>query len=195
MLQKILVITGALLQLCQAIPFLVEMMRGKAKPNIVSWSTWMLLTGIGSAAGFASGDWPTGVIVGASGLGTAAIVTLGFWKGYAKLTSVDAVCQVAALAAFATWPLLHGPVLAVVVAVTIDAIAAMATLYHAYRKPHEEVWASYAVSGTGSLCGILALNEFTIVSSLYLFYLVTANALLAAMILARRRMVRVEANG
>ncbi|HSE61040.1 MAG TPA: hypothetical protein VLA88_01955 [Candidatus Saccharimonadales bacterium] len=188
MIQELLVVVGASLQIGQVAPFLVAMARGSAKPNIVSWCTWTVLTGIGSAAAFISGDRQAGVIVGANGLGTAAVVVLGFWRGYAKLTRFDVLCQVGALLGFATWPLLQGPLLAVIIVVVIDAVAAVATLYHAYRRPYEEVWLTYTLAGLGALCGLFALNEFTIVSSLYLFYLVVADMLISAVILVRRRM-------
>jgi hypothetical protein len=130
------------------------------------------------------------MVVLANSVATGSVVMLGIWKGYARLTRFDAICQVTAFAGLATWPLLHTPLLAVMVTVAVDAIALVPTIRHAWRNPEEEVWAAYALSAGGAACAacaLLALRSYTLATWLYPAYLCAADALTAAIIMRKRR--------
>ena len=99
----------------------------------------------------------------------------------------DVVCQIAALVGITLWLLFDSPVIAVVASVTIDLIAGLPTLRHAWRSPHEETWQTFALAAMASILGIFALENYTIVSASYMLYLAVANTIFTAVILYRKR--------
>ncbi len=187
-IQTIFSVLGVLCTTVQALPYVLAVWQGKAKPNIVSWSTWTLLTAIGAAAAFANGNWRVGLVIAANCLATTSIVVVGLRRGYAKMGWLDGACQVLALAGLVSWPLLHSAAIAVVMTVIVDAIALIPTLHHAWRSPREEVWLSYAVAGLGSVFALLAVAEPNIEGLAYPIYLIIADVSVVAIILGRRHL-------
>lgn len=180
-----LVIIGSLLEILGVVPYFLSAVKGEAKPNIVSWMTWTLLTLIVSSTAFASSDWRVGTVVLANALGTASIVMLGFWKGYTHMTRFDASCWVVATLGLLSWPLLHTILPAVLVTIAIDAVALLPTLRHAWRRPREEAWATYAMQAAGSLCVLLATSFHSSAALLYPAYLTLADGSVVIIVLAR----------
>lgn len=187
------VVTGMLLSLAQTIPYAVGVVKGQARPNIVSWFTWALLTAIGSVAAWAEGDWHAALVISANCLGTLAIVVLGLKFGYAKLTKLDIFSQIVAFFGLSLWPLLHDSLLTVFLVLGVDILAWLLTVRHAFYKPYEEVWVTYAFAMVGSLFGLLSLQTFTVKSMIYLLYLVMADGLMFLLILYRRKRLTQEA--
>lgn len=184
-----LVVIGVVLSSAQTFPYVAGIIKGNARPNIVSWFTWSLLAGIGAITAFSEGDWHASVIISANCLGTLSIVLLGVKYGYAKLTKLDIFSQVIAVIALGVWPLLHDSLLTIFLIIGVDVVALLLTMRHAYYKPHEEVWVTYAFAMVGSLFGLFSIQTFTLKSVLYLFYLVFADGLMFLLILYRQRYV------
>lgn len=188
MMQTLLIILSTSLTLLSVIPYLVDIWRGKTKPNLVSWITWTLLTGIATVAELSAGEVTAAILTGFSAFETALVVVLGLTrKAYVRYERFDVVCQIAALAGITLWLLFDSPVIAVVASVTIDLIAGLPTLRHAWRSPHEETWQTFALAATASILGIFALENYTIVSASYMLYLAVANTIFTAVILFRKR--------
>ncbi len=177
---------GSILEVLGVVPYWLAAWQGKAKPNIVSWFTWTLLTLIVSSAAFASNDWHVGAVVLGNALGTGSIVVLGFWKGYARLTRFDAICQIAAIAGLLSWPVLHTVLPAVLVSTGIDAVALLPTLRHAWQRPAEEAWVTYALQSAGSGCALAATGLHASTAIIYPAYLFAADGLVAAVAVGRR---------
>jgi hypothetical protein len=188
-----IVTVGTILNVAQIAPYWLAMFKKQAKPNIVPWFTWTLLTIIGSAAAFWHNDWQAGWVIAANAVGTGSIVVLGVWFGYAKMTRLDLICQGVALIGLASWPFFHDPTIAVITVVFVDIMAWLPTVHHAFVRPGEEVWQTYTLSMLASFCGLITLTAFSITNALYLAYLVSADIVLVSVILARRRLLATRA--
>lgn len=75
-MRNVITIFGVLLSLAAVVPYWLEALKGRAKPNMVSWFTWTLLTLIASSAALANGNWQVGIVILANALGTASVVML-----------------------------------------------------------------------------------------------------------------------
>jgi hypothetical protein len=172
-IRYILTILSSLLEALGVVPYWWAAWQGKARANIVSWFTWTLLTLIIAAAAFSSNDWRVGLVVLGNALGTSSVVVLGFWRGYARLTRFDVICQIVALLGLVSWLALHTILPAVLVTITIDAVALLPTIRHAWHKPAEEAWLVYALQSAGSLCALLSSDGHSLsghrLSSLYVY--------------------------
>jgi hypothetical protein len=185
-MKTIFSLIGVVLMVSQVVPYLLLAWKGEARPNVVSWGTWTLLTLIGAAAAITGGNWRAGLVVLGSALGSGAVALVGLRHGYAKMGRLDAVCQVLALVGLALWPLLRAPTATVAITIGVDALALIPTLRHAWRAPQEEAWASFALAAVGGACGLLAVRQHDFVGYAYPLYLLCADLLVVGFVLGRR---------
>jgi hypothetical protein len=191
-MKTVLLVLAAVITIAGVLPYLRDILRGTTKPNIVSWITWTLLTGIATAAEIAAHEHVAAIFTGAAVVETASVVVLGIRHGYVKYTGFDVVCQIAAVIGIILWQLFDSPTLGVVASVTIDFIGALPTFRHSWLKPSEETWQTYALSGLGGAFAIAALTDYNWISLPYAVYIVGVNAVLSLIIINRNKMRLVE---
>ena len=178
--------TASLLAIVSTVPYLIDIVRKKTKPNIVSWITWSMLTGIATAATFAAGEFRTALLMFGSTICSLGVVILGIKYGFAKFAKIDVFCQVGALTGLLLWLLFDSPFLAVIITVVIDFIGMLPTLRHSWLLPAEETWQTFVIGTIAAILTVISLNEFTVMSSLFPIYLVLANLSIALVVIVRR---------
>lgn len=186
-MRELLAITGAVIAMLSTVPYLVDIVRGKTKPNIVTWLTWTMLTSISGAAALAAGEPKTAMFLFGSSLCTGAVVVLGLKYGTAKFTRFDVICQVSALLGLVFWLVFNSPTIGIVVPLAIDFIGALPTFRHAWVKPAEETWQSFFVGIIAPMFTIASLTRFNIASLAFPLYLFLANTALVLTIILRRK--------
>ncbi len=133
------------------VPYILDSLKGKTKPNLASWSTWTLVNAIVAIAALSAGNAMNTVILAASYLvGSATILLIAIFKGTRKYTVFDGVCQALALTGVVLWQLADNPDIALMFAVLVDAFAMLPTLRHAYFHPWEETWITFAIASAGA---------------------------------------------
>lgn len=187
----LLLFLSAIVTVGSIIPYLRDIVRGITKPNLVSWITWTLITGIATAAEIAGHEYFTAVFTSAAMLGTASVVAFGLHHGFVKYTAFDVTCQIAAIAGVILWQVFNSPAVGVIASVVIDAIGVLPTIRHAWNKPLEETWSAYAIAGIGGILGVIALKTYNTTSLAYPLYILVINLVLSALIVARRRITPV----
>lgn len=186
-MKDLLLVLSGLITLGAVIPYLRDIVRGQTKPNLVSWITWTMLTGLATAAEIAAHEYRTAIFTGAAVLETGSVVVFGLRHGYVKYTRFDVLCQLAAIVGLILWQIFNTPLLAVIASVTIDFIGVLPTFRHAWHKPFEETWITFALSGLGGLVAIFALTAFNWTSLTYPVYIVIVNILVSSLIISRQR--------
>lgn len=191
-MREFISITAGVILLASMWPYIRDTITGKVKPNIVSWFTWTLLTVIGTMVAISDGAYTTAVLSGAATIATGTIVILGLRHGIKRYSLFDALCQLAAFAGLALWYFTHMPEVAMAIVVSIDIIACLPTIRHAWRDPHEEGWLPFA---SGSFCAFLTLftiTQFTFVALAYPIWLTVGNAFITWVVVYRQKQVRVK---
>lgn len=178
-------VVASVITLGAIVPYLLDIFKGKTKPNIVSWTTWTLLTVIATFAEFTAKEYTTAIFTSSAVLATGLVVGLGLKYGYSKYSVFDFICQIGALIGLILWWFFNDPALAVIASVTIDFIGALPTLRHSWLRPNEETWITYALSSFGGIFAVLALTSFNFTSLSYPVYMVFSNLLLFTVILIR----------
>jgi hypothetical protein len=191
-MKDILAVAGALATLLATVPYLVDIIKKKTKPNIVSWITWTVLTGIGTVAAFAAGEWRTAIQTMAVMVWTLSVVLLGLRYGIAKFTRFDTFCQAGAVVGLVLWFVFNSPAIAIVAAVTIDMIGALPTLRHSWLEPDEETWQTFALAVFGPVFTIVSVSAYSIESLLYPGYFVLINGAIAAIVVYRRQQMGIS---
>lgn len=186
-MKESLAIIAAIFATFATVPYIIDVFHKKTKPNIVSWFTWSLLTGIATAAAFAAHEPRTALLTGASTICSLGVVVAGSWYGIAKFSLFDALCQGGAIAGLVLWLLFDSPTIGIVVPVVIDFVAALPTLRHAWLKPAEETWQAFFIGVVAATLTLFSLQRLNIASTLYPAYLLVANGLIVATVLYRRK--------
>ena len=184
-MKEALAVVAAVLVIVAVVPYLADIVRGKTKPNIVSWFTWTILTGIATGAAFAGGATHTALLTLANTISTGLVVVLGLRFGIAKFSYFDAFCQLGASVGLVLWLVLDSPAIGVIVSVAIDFIAGLATLRHAWTDPSEETWQTYFVGAVAAALTVASITHFSLVSLLYPVYILCADGAFSGVILAR----------
>ena len=183
-------VLGSALTAAAALPYIIDIVRGRARPRIASWSIWAVVQAIGAASGFAAWQLPGACYTLLCAAGCAAVVFLGWRHGSREFGRLDAVCvtlaaEGVALLAVAAWvPGLIPMSWAVAVSVATDFLAYLPTFRHAWLRPGEEPWIPYAMFGVAAGL-VLAIADFRVLAGvIYPTYLFAADAAMVIMILA-----------
>ena len=173
-------VVGSALTAAAALPYILEIARGRAQPRIASWSIWAVVQAIGAASAFGAGQLPTACYTLLCAAGCAAVVFLGWRHGSREFGRLDAVCvtlaaEGVALLAVATWvPGFIPTSWAVAVSVATDFLAYLPTFHHAWRRPGEEPWVPYAMFGAAAALVLLVADYRILVGVIYPTYLFAA---------------------
>lgn len=184
----IILVVSSLLTILGVVPYIIEIIKGKTKPRIVSWLVWATLTGIAAAATWSSGDYPTAVLLTASTIATFSVVLLGLHHGDRRFARLDVICLLGAIVGLVLWQLFDSPEIAVVVMVLIDLVGGIPTLIHCWQKPHEETFITFFISFIGSLLVLIVTTDWTITAVLYPLFLVGINLTMSSIIFFRSRL-------
>src|SRR5581483_7020956 len=103
-----------------AVPYIIDTLKGKTHPNIVTWFTWTLLNGINAAAAWSSGATQTAIFSAGGAIATGAILIVGLRRGLKQYTRFDIICQAAALLGVVLWRITSQPSIAVAINVVTD---------------------------------------------------------------------------
>lgn len=187
-MKEAFLVIASVVTIGSAIPYLRDILRGTTKPNLTSWITWTLLTGVATAAEIAAGEYVAAIFTSAAVVETGLVVALGLSKRvYVRYTAFDVWCQIGAVVGIMLWQLFDSPAIGVIASVIIDFIGALPTVRHSWQAASEETWQAFALAGLGGLFGLLALTTYNFVNLPYTVYIVLINILIASIIIYRRR--------
>jgi hypothetical protein len=182
---------SSVVTIAAVVPYVRDILHGRTRPNIASWTTWTLLFVVATFAEVGAGEYRTAFFTGSISVETALVALLGARYGHAKYTPFDAACQVGALSGFVVWWLFDDPLAAVVLVVVIDLLACLPTFEHSWLRPQEETWPTFALSGLGGFFALLALDSYNWSSVTYPAYIVAINIALVTLIVSRRRLLAI----
>jgi len=189
-IKTIFVVCSSILMVVCVIPYLVEVVRGKAKPRVVSWFIWSIITGIGCAAAFVDHQYPTAILLLLSSMGTMLTGILGWKYGDKKIAKLDVSCFVGALIGLVLWRVFDSPALAVMAMIMTDFVGGIPSLVHAWRKPYEETLVSYMLSFFAASFTLLALSDWVFTAAAYPIFLFAIYLTYTVILFFRRRVVK-----
>lgn len=171
-------------------PYLRDIVRKKTQPHMYSWLIWTILQIVGVAAqlkdGAGYGAWA--LAVGA--LFCFAIFLLSFRYGTKNISRFDLLCLIAAFGAIGIYLLISNPVWATIVVAAVDFIGFLPTFRKGFQEPFSETASTFIMSGTANLMSIIALQNYSVTTVLYIGSLFFTNSSFATMVLVRRRVLR-----
>ena len=185
-MRNALAVVGGLVAISSSIPYIVNTVRGKTHPNMVSWFTWMLLHVVAAGAAFAAGATQTAIFTSAAALSTGLITGMSLRYGFRRYTRFDIICQAMAILGLALWQITNRPLFAIILVMGVNLTAALPTIRHAWQEPQRETWQTFAISVLAASLTILSIAHYNFISLAYPVYFIVCDGAIAILILARR---------
>ena len=167
-------IAALVVSLAANIPYIVETIQGKAKPERISWLLWTML----GATYFGSAVLAGGATLFTFGelIGPVIILILALKFGVGGKSRFDLISLAVALVAFILLLLTKDVLISLVLALIVDGIGAMLTIRKLRLDPSSEsrgFWLLGAISSIFAIISLSAYNLETLLFPLYVFVLST----------------------
>jgi hypothetical protein len=122
-------------------------------------------------------------------------VVLGLKNGDRKFERLDIICLIGAFIGLLVLVIIKSPSLAVIVSIVTDFLGAIPTLKHAWFKPREETWITYAMFEIGSAITLLIADFHFLTAVAYPMYLLVFDSLVTGIILTSPHQRLLESHG
>lgn len=187
--EHILVIISVFVSLSGSVAYVFDTLKGKTKPNRVSWFLWAVAPLIGTGAAISSGAdaWATARIF-LAGFVPLIVLIVSFLnkQSYWKLTKFDFACGICSILALIVWFFANSPVLAVLLAATGDGLGSLPTLIKSWKYPETETGWTFVAGFIATLLVLPSITAWNIQNSAFQTYLLVVNALLVFFIFRKR---------
>lgn len=181
-----LVLLSVAISMTGAVAYIRDMVRGKSKPNLVTWGLWAFapLIATGAALSAHADVWAT-VRIFISGFGPLLVFVSAFVvsQSYWKLSVFDYACGALAIMALIAWLLADSPISAILLAAIADLFATLPTIIKAWKYPETETMYTYFVGLFTASIVIPAIPVWNIENSAFQIYLLVANMALFFVVL------------
>lgn len=174
MINEKFVLIGALFNIVGSGTYAFNTLKGRTKPNRVSWFLWALIPLIAVSAQISEGVGWASLMTFMVGFGPLLVFVTSFVnrKAYWKITKLDIFCGSVSVLAVVLWLITGTGAIAVLFSILADFIAAIPTIIKSYKEPeteHPSVFRNGAISAAITL---LTITEWTFVNygfALYIF--------------------------
>lgn len=174
--------------LCGYAFYYKDIFRGRTKPHAFSWLVWAILAGIAffgqifDQAGF--GAWVSGLTT----IACFSIFLVALWKGEKDITFSDKLSLLGAVIALLLYYITNNPLASVILITVIYTIGGFyPTVRKSYSKPQEETLLTYFLDGIKWLMALFALENYSVLTSLYPLAGFLINFLFVGLLIVRRR--------
>lgn len=161
-------VIALLLSVSANIPYVIEIVRGQAKPHRISWLIWTAL----GLVYFLSTILDTGATLFTAGelIGPVIIFLLALKYGSGGNNKFDYISLLIAAVAFALLFILDGVLISLLLALFIDSIGIFLTIRKLREDPTSESRAFWIIGSISAIFALLSLEEFTLEALLFPIY-------------------------
>ena len=184
MLNSNFVIVGTLIGAVGALAYLIDTVKGKVKPNRVSFLLWSIAPFIAFAAQVKQGVGIESLMTFSTGF--LPILTFGASfvnkKAEWKITKFDLVCGALSILGLILWLITKVGNIAITFSILADGLAAVPTIVKAYKYPDTELAWPWIATVFGVVLTLLTLSEWTFANSGFIVYILLVNTLIFSLI-------------
>jgi hypothetical protein len=184
MLPSSFVIIGALIGAAGSVAYLVDTVKGKVKPNRVSFLLWSIAPFIAFAAQIKQGVGVESVMTFSTGFLPFTVFAASFVNKKAewKVTKFDLVCGFLSIVGLALWLVTKVGNVAIFFSILADGLAAVPTIVKAYHYPDTELAWPWLATSFGVVLTLLTLSEITFANSGFIIYILLVDAFIFSLI-------------
>ena len=180
---------ASVVTLLSYVPYIKNILRGKTKPHMFSWFVWSMLAGIAFGGQIVGGSGPGAWLMGIISFMCFTIFLMSLKKGTKDIQVIDWVSLGGALLAMIMWIVTKTPLLSVILITATDILAFFPTIRKSFSRPYEETILTYLINTLKFILGILATNNYSVITVLYPIYLIFANGLFVLYLHIRRKQI------
>ena len=194
MLNENFVWVGFAISMTGAFSYLMATLRGRARPNRVSFLIWAAAPLIAFVAELDEGVGLRSVMTLSVGLSPLLILSASFVskKAYWRVTGFDLVCGALAVVALVLWRLTGSGNIGIGLSILADGLAALPILIKSWRHPHTEVSWIYFGGATNATIAMLVIDKWTFANAAFPIYIFTCCVVVASTIEIRKRIVSIR---
>jgi hypothetical protein len=180
MINENFAILGAVISFFGGIPYLVGTIRGKVRPNKVTWFLWALAPLIAFAAEIKQGIGLQAWMTFAIGFSPLLIFIASFLSknAYWKLTRFDLACGFFSVAGLILWYFSKNPNVAIFFAILSDALAATPTVIKSFKYPETENALAFLATVIGVVFTLLTIKTWNFAYASFPLYIFVADSLI-----------------
>jgi hypothetical protein len=177
---RYLVVIGFVVNLWGVWAYTKDTLKGKTKPNRVTWFMWGVAPLIATVAAFSDGVRWAVLPTFSSGIGPLIIFGASFVNpnAYWKLGKLDYLCGLLSIFALILWALTREASVAIFFAILSDALAGIPTLFKIWKHPETETPLAYTTSLFAILTSFFAIPVWTFSQYAFPVYLTISNTVL-----------------
>jgi hypothetical protein len=172
------------------VPYYRDILKGKTRPHIYSWSLWGLLTILLVALQIKGGAGPAIMITAAAGLLCLGVIILSARNGKRDIEVSDTIVAILSLIAIAFWLIANQPIISTILVILADGLAFIPTVRKSWHNPHSETLSLYVTNTLRFSLALAAVQTYTFLSAAWIIFWAILNALFSIMLVVRRKQVK-----
>ncbi len=184
MLSSHFVVLGSIIGAFGSIAYLIDTVKGRVKPNRVSFLLWSIAPCIAFAAQLEQGVGMEALMTFTTGFLPLLTFVASFVnkKSAWELTRFDVVCGAFSLFGLILWQLTKVGNIAIMFSILADGLAAVPTVLKAYKYPETEIAWPWITAPIGIILTLLTLTELTFANSGFIIYILIVNMLIFSLV-------------
>jgi hypothetical protein len=163
MLPEKIIIVAVFLNLVGSFLYIKDIILGNTKPNLVSWSIWMLAPFIGVFFQIKAGAGLSVLPIFMAGFISLLIIFISLLNknAYWKINTFDITCGVISLLALVLYIFTHNLSISILFAIMSDALAYIPTIKKSWNFPETETGLMYITGIISNILGLLIIKTWT----------------------------------
>ena len=165
--------------------YIIDTLKGKTKPNRISWLLWAIAPMIATIAAISDGVGLATLPVFMAGFGPMLVLIASFINknSYWKLEKYDYLCGGFSILALILWGITKEPTVAIIFALISDGFASIPTIIKSWKAPETETYTTYALGVVGVSTSFLIMENFSLSEIAFPIYLLILNSSLTLIII------------
>ena len=162
MIFTVLGVLSSIIFLVGDMPYLIDTLNGKTKPQRVTWGVVFFLNAIGLANQMASGATNSLWLFGSAFLMTGAIFLVSFKNGVGGHSRADTLVILAALTGLFLWYLFDSPLMSIIANVCVATVALIPTYKKAKIDPESETRITWLLGTISVMMAAVSVGELNL---------------------------------
>lgn len=181
-LQFIFGLLGSIFTVLCFIPYIITTLKGKTKPNRATWWVWGINGSVLCLGNLAAGADYTVLPLFCAVVAQLYIATLSIKHGKGGWNRFDRRCLAASGISFILWKISNYDLLAIILSLLIDMLAALPTLKKSYYEADTEDLLTYILYSIGGLFTVLAIQNWSFEIAVTPVYVLCINTVIVLLL-------------
>ena len=180
MINENFIIVGTIILFFGSASYLIDTVKGKIKPNRVSWLLWTIAPLIAFAAEIKQGVGLQSLTTFMVGFLPLLIFLSSFVnkKAYWKLGRLDIICGILSVIGLILWAITRVGNIAIFFSILADGLAALPTIVKSYKEPETENYLVYLAALIASAITLLTIKDWKLEQFGFPLYILVVDVVL-----------------